>query len=359
MATPDQLVNIQTRNQVFLERLKTGEHKKFIPFLKRISTAIRARLLEEGETIESKRRLNALLSDLTAIQNGVYDDYIQQLSLDLETIGIDQAEFQGDALNSVIVDFEADTPAPQQLLTAFRVTPMSVEGLGTKPLLEPFIKDWSKTATQRVNTTIQQGFTQGKTTAEIIRDVKGTRGAKFNDGVLAKVNRDAAAIVRTSVQHVASTAQHKVLKENDIEQYEWISTLDSKTSSQCKNLDGMIFDLGKGPTPPVHINCRSSTAPIISDEFDFLDKGAKRAARGADGGEQAPASTTYYSWLKTQPAAFQDSAVGTTRGKLLRNGGLSSEEFQQLSMGRNFKDITLKEMQRKRPEVFEQANVEL
>ncbi len=30
-------------------------------------------------------------------------------------------------------------------------------------------------------------------------------------------------------------------------------------------------------------NCRSTTAPVISPEFDFLDKGAKRAARGAEG----------------------------------------------------------------------------
>ena len=61
---------------------------------------------------------------------------------------------------------------------------------------------------------------------------------------------------------------------------------------------------------------------------------AKARAAGA-----SPASQTYYEWLKTQPAEF-DIAIGTTRAKLLRSGGLSAERFAELQLGTNFQPLT-------------------
>ena len=62
------LINADVRNQVLLERLKEGEHKKFTPFLKSIEKDLRARLLLEGETISSIKRLRVLLADVTNLQ---------------------------------------------------------------------------------------------------------------------------------------------------------------------------------------------------------------------------------------------------------------------------------------------------
>lgn len=102
-------------------------------------------------------------------------------------------------------------------------------------------------------------------------------------------------------------------------------------------------------------NCRSTTVPVLDDSLDFLDEGASRASQ--DG--PIDANTTYYSWLKRQNAAFQDSAIGPTRGKLLRDGGLTSDEFARLNLNRNFEPLTLAEMEAKAPEVFEMAGVEV
>ena len=30
-----------------------------------------------------------------------------------------------------------------------------------------------------------------------------------------------------------------------------------------RRLDGQIFDYNKGPTPPQHFNCRSTTVPVV------------------------------------------------------------------------------------------------
>ena len=75
---------------------------------------------------------------------------------------------------------------------------------------------------------------------------------------------------------------------------------------------------------------------MLDDAFDILDKGATQASKGEEGGQQVSADLTYYEWLKTQPAGFQDAAIGPVRGKLLRNGGLSADRFSELQLGQNF-----------------------
>ena len=95
---------------------------------------------------------------------------------------------------------------------------------------------------------------------------------------------------------------------------------------------------------PHHPNCRSAIAPVVSSEFDFLDAGAKRAARGADGGMQIDANTSYYDFLRTQPAWFQDQALGPVRGAIFRNAGMTPEEFRVASVDGFGRPLTLKEM---------------
>ena len=149
------------------------------------------------------------------------------------------------------------------------------------------------------------------------------------------------------------------MKQNSdlVKGYKWVSTLDSKTSDQCQALDSREFKVGAGVLPPIHPNCRSTTTPLLSDKFDFLDKGATRASKGVEGGAQVSTKQTYYSWLKSQPVAFQNDAIGVTKSKLLRNGGLSADEFAKLSLNKNFQPLTLSEMKAKAPAVFESAGL--
>ena len=118
-------------------------------------------------------------------------------------------------------------------------------------------------------------------------------------------------------------------------------------SDICRSYDGtrvMLTD-EKQPKPIFHANCRTTTKPILSSEFDFLDKGAKRPQKGAEGPGQTDADVTYYSWLKTQPAAFQDEILGQTKGAIFRNSGLDAEEFRKLTVDDLGKPLTLTEMQ--------------
>jgi len=356
---PDRLKNIEIRNQVLLEGLKEGEHRKFSKFLQKLSIQIIKRLNKEGETIESKRRMQILLKDFTEIQKVIYLDYDEMLVENLEEIILDQAKFESLALDKVVDDFESVVPASAQLLTSARVLPMSVQGLTGQPLLRSFIKDWTKSSIDQVNAIIQQGFAQGKTISEMSIQIRGSQQQNFKNGILAKVNRDNRSVVRTAIQHVASVARTETMLSNDdlVKGYQWVSTLDSRTTQQCRALYGREFKIKHGPLPPIHVNCRSTTVAVLDERFNFMGQDAKRPAVGAEKIGQIPANVTYYEWLALQPKTFQNSVIGVTRGNLLRDGGLSAAEFARLSLDKNFRPLTLDEMKAKSPEVFEEADL--
>lgn len=355
------LKSIDVRNQVLLERLKQGEHEKFEPFLKELEKVVRIRLSSEGDTIFNKKRLNALLLDVKTLQRDIYDDYTKQLTLDLIDIGVAQATTEGKSYERVVASFESTIPAAAQVSVAIRVNPLQVEGYTGNPLLEPFIKDWSSQKIQQVNTVIQQGYYQGQTNAQITANLRGTKTNNFNDGEWAKVNRSNKTIVRTAVQHASTQARHETMRQNSdlVVGYEWVSTLDSRTSSQCSALDGRRFKDGEGPLPALHLNCRSATTPVLNEKYDFLKKGATRASKGESGGKQVDAKETYYSWLKKQSKSFQAEAIGPTKAKLLRDGGLTSEQFAKQSLNRNFEALSLSEWKKKNPAIFDEANIKL
>lgn len=127
----------------------------------------------------------------------------------------------------------------------------------------------------------------------------------------------------------------------------------------CRSLDGQEFPLGKGPRPPFHINCRTTTVAVLDDRFAVLDEGGTRAARDPETGkvERVPAKETYYGWLKKQPESVQDSILGPTRGALLRDGGLSAQRFAELQVGRRFEPLTLGQMRRLEPVAFTRAGL--
>ena len=123
-------------------------------------------------------------------------------------------------------------------------------------------------------------------------------------------------------------------------------TAGSAIVKNCRARDGQKFYSTDDfqPKPSAHVGCCSTTAPLISSEFDFLDKGAKRAARGADGGRQVDADATYYDFLAKQPAWFQDEALGPVRGNIFRNSGMTPEEFRVASVDGFGNPLTIKEM---------------
>ena len=352
------LTDQSVRRAVYLERLKTGEANQFAAFLKRIDAEIRAKLDGKPLTDYSTARLEKLLVSLSESMGAVFNDHYDELAGHLTELGAEEARFEVKNLNSALVDAAAVLPAPMQIRAAIFTRPLSVTGADDGSLLEPFIRDLSANETKRLSGAIRSGYFQGQTNSEILRTIRGTKAAKYSDGLLAITQRDADAVVRTAVQHVANQARAVVWGSNAdiVPKYRWVSTLDSRTTPLCQARDGENFETGRGPLPPAHIRCRSTTVAELAPKYAKLLEESKRASKGAEGGKPVKASLTYFDWLKTQPAEFQDGVLGKTRAKIFRSG-MTAEQFKAFNYDRNFEPMTLKELRDTDPQVFAQAGV--
>lgn len=108
----------------------------------------------------------------------------------------------------------------------------------------------------------------------------------------------AGRLVMTEAAYFGSVAQKDCFNDLDVEKFEVVATLDSRTSEVCQDMDGQVFDMKDyqiGLTaPPFHVWCRSCTAPWFEDNND-----GSRIARDADGKTyHVPADMTYKDWKK-------------------------------------------------------------
>ncbi len=168
--------------------------------------------------------------------------------------------------------------------------------------------------------TVRTGLLSGEPTEDIVRQLMGNLefGQRAGTPLQAALSGDAGfkmarhqirTVVRTSVNQVSNAASKQVYKANEdvTEKYRYVATLDSRTSALCASLDGQEFEYDKGPEPPQHFNCRSTTVAVIDWDglrkkypklkFDDPAEG-KRAAAGG----MVPADTTYGKWLHGQRA---------------------------------------------------------
>ena len=135
----------------------------------------------------------------------------------------------------------------------------------------------------------------------------------------------------------------------------WVSTLDGRTSPICRARDGVIYDVDKGPRPPAHWNCRSTTVPVLRSWRELgipADEASPGTRASMDG--QVPSDMTYQQWLKSKPAAFQDETLGKAKGRLFRSGGLTLDRFVN-NKGREY---TLDELRKRDAQAFAKAGLE-
>jgi SPP1 gp7 family putative phage head morphogenesis protein len=167
---------------------------------------------------------------------------------------------------------------------------------------------------------VRSGLLTGESTQSIARRLVGKlqlgeRGsvkqmAEKGGELTMASNRQIMTLVRTSVNQVANAASQQVYEANqDItERYQYVATLDTRTSAICASLDGQVFEYGKGPTPPQHFNCRSTTVPVIDYAKLGFDPPPEGKRASMDG--RVPADTSYGQWLAQQSQATKAAVLG-------------------------------------------------
>jgi SPP1 gp7 family putative phage head morphogenesis protein len=172
---------------------------------------------------------------------------------------------------------------------------------------------------ERFSQVVRQGLLTGEPTPAIAKRLIGSlqfgEEAKTVKQLIAAGGQATAvadnqviALIRTSINQVANTASQQVYEANqDITpRYRYVATLDTRTSAICRALDGKEFEYGRGPMPPQHFNCRSTTVPVIDPGILPPSTTATRASK--DG--QVPINQSYGEWLSKQSRSVQADALG-------------------------------------------------
>ena len=106
--------------------------------------------------------------------------------------------------------------------------------------------------------TLKTGLAEGKALQKIARDIR----TKFKTS-----NYNAMRLVRTETTHVHEQSALQFYKDTGVHKYEFMAYIDERTSETCTALNGKRFDIKDAEVgvnyPPMHPNCRSTTAPVI------------------------------------------------------------------------------------------------
>lgn len=134
----------------------------------------------------------------------------------------------------------------------------------------------------------------------IIRGDSIDRTTQILAGRMEVSYSSAARIVRTESSFIAHQATWDGYKASGVvEKYEYLATLDDRTSEVCRSMDGKVFRLSEKQVginyPPLHPNCRSTVVPYFDDE----DDPGERIARDSDGEVYyIPGNMTYREWYE-------------------------------------------------------------
>lgn len=143
---------------------------------------------------------------------------------------------------------------------------------------------------------------------------------------------DAYRLLHTEGSFMASQATHDMYKQDEVEKYQVIATLDSKTCEICRPHDTEVYDVDKAVVsvnmPPFHCFCRCTDVPYYDDE-DLSDQ--TRVARDANGNAiEVPANMSYKEWkarfLDSEKKAFIENA---------QNGNFNLQEKNILKLQRS------------------------
>lgn len=253
--TQNERKEFQKNLDFYIEKSKDAEYsQRFNNRLKALSTRARIQRLEELKT-NIEYEANELYHQYSLNTQMTYDDIFNESYF--RTI-YDIQQFQGFGLSFNMIS--------KNTLKSLLEYPWSGKNYSEKI--------WANvdSFSGKLENVLTAGIIQGKSNQEMAAELQKVTDTAY---------KNAIRLVRTETNFIAGEATHKAYQEYGVKQYQFLATLDLKTSEICRSLDGKVFE-EKDRKPgvnchPMHPHCRSTDIPYIPD----LE--GTRAARGSDG----------------------------------------------------------------------------
>lgn len=122
----------------------------------------------------------------------------------------------------------------------------------------------------------------------------------------------AERLIRTETNYYENQAELDAYKEMGVEEYQFVATIDTRTSEICQHLDHKVYKVKDAQVgvnaPPMHPNCRSTVTAYFGKEWEP----EVRIARDSDTGRNKYITNMSYSdWAKENEVFSVDSASPT------------------------------------------------
>lgn len=311
-----QIVDALTRHQVNINRFAEGQARKALPILRQLAKDLRLRILAGNATEFQVGRMARLEREIREIIGRRVNEY--QLALDLEDFAGQELAYTSRVLSGYIsADLAAGFAPDMAVAIVTRSKAALISGNLKKRMSIPdlFVEFDEATAKQTMRI-LQAGIVEGRTTDQIARDVA--------TGISTRTRAQASATTRTAINHISSQSRKEVYAANSdlLEGERFLSTLDSRTTLTCMGYDRQVFEVGKGPMPPLHYSCRSLRLPVVKAQYRNDTMGERASMDGPVSNQ-----TTYGGWLKGQSKEFQDDILGPERARLFRSGKVPIDRF--------------------------------
>lgn len=345
----DRLADAAVSHQIGLQRYSAATVRKALALLARSEARIVERLARGDLTTLSRARQEALLEAIRAMALDGVAVLTGYLAAEMGELALYERDYQIRTIREALpIDLDTVAPTAAQVKAA----------VDSRPFQGRLLREWygnlGDTAAARLRNAIRMGIVEGRTSDQVVREVRGTRALGYRDGILQVNRRAAESVVRTAINHTATAARGAVYEANAgvIKGVQWVATLDARTTLVCAGRDGKVYPVDSGPRPPAHFGCRSSTAPVLKSWRELgIDLAEAPEGTRASLNGQVPASTTFDGWLRRQPVAMQNDVLGPERAVLFRKGDLPIDRFTD----RSGREYTLDELRRREAEAFERA----
>jgi hypothetical protein len=337
LAAARKVLDLTIRHSVALQKYSNGQVRRMLSILNRADAdlfdmlaAALERLPASAGTVEY---LESMLLSVRTLNGKAYQDVEAGLTTGMRDLAGSEAQFQYRLYTNAM-------PANATLaaVTAEQAWATAYSRPFAGKLLREAVAELGDTRAKRIRDAVRMGYLEGKPTATIVREIRGTRAKGYVEGFVEVDRRHLETMVRSALSSTAAGVRDRFFSDNGdiLESQVWLSTLDSKTSEICIVRSGKRYTVGEKPKPighkvpwctphgcgpgKVHYNCRSTGIALLPGQTELY--GTRASAGG-----QVDANMTYGQWLKTQPAGVQDEVLGPIRARLFRNGGLTIDKF--------------------------------
>lgn len=360
MATVNEkLLDNTVSHSIDIQRYGNGVVRRMLAILNKADAKLTDELISALERMTpanfTAQRLDALLKEVRALNGKAYTSVRTGLEVDLLDLVKSEADYQADLFKDVLpVNVSVAKIDPEVVYTAAMARPFQVSKDKAVPLNE-YLTGLSSDRAAKIRDAVRLGYLNSETTSQIVRTIRGTKTQNYADGLMQAPRYHVEGMVRTAISHMSNFTAQRFYEANSgmIKGWQFVATLDGRTTITCASLSGKVFPIGKGPKPPLHIGCRSTTVPVTKSWRELgIDIEEFKSTRASMDGQIAE-DISFTQWLRSKPASFQDDILGATRGKLFRANEIEVDKFTN----NKGKVYTVEELRRKNKELFEKAGV--